>query len=520
MPAGQQPSATAAGQSVTVTWSQDAFAGGLLGTFEGGGYSVRRYAADGSSSVMPNASCATTFAGPSATLQCTESGVPYGTWQYTVTPVLNTFTGGESPRSATVAVAPAAPTIGAATAQNPAEGQATGAIAVDWGAVAGVTGYNLYRRTSSGSFDFTSPRNGATPLAGTTYTDPGAGLTGGTAYRYVVRAVAATPALESPSSAEAGATAIARPAAPGGAVTATAVAGGRIDVAWSSVVGAAGYNVYRRTTGGAYDFTAPLNGATPVLASSYPDTTGVEGTAYRYTVRTVILGAGGTQVESTDSAQSAAATSDSTPPPAPTALSVTGGGSLLGTATCGAAAGTRFVNSAGRTAVPVSATIAAPEAGQTVVFSAATPGSSAVTATVAAGATTVATTLDLSSLLDGTVTVTARTKDAAGNVSAPMSPANAVVKDVVAPPLTGVSYNDRALSADQIRGTAECGATIRANRTVPSAASYGPATAATNGSFTLDVAPLTLSAYSYDVTATDLAGNTSAATTISGTALL
>jgi hypothetical protein len=166
-------------------------------------------------------------------------------------------------------------------------------------------------------------------------------------------------------------------------------------------------------------------------------------------VRAVILGAGGTQVESTDSAQSAAATSDSTPPPAPT--------------------------------------------------------------------------LDLSSLLDGTVTVTARTRDEAGNVSASASPANAVVKDVVAPPLTGVSYNDRALllfPTDQILGTAQCGAAVRANRTVPSALSFGPVTAASNGSFTLDVAPLTASAYSYDVTATDLAGNTSAATTISGTALL
>jgi hypothetical protein len=44
-------------------------------------------------------------------------------------------------------------------------------------------------------------------------------------------------------------------------------------------VGAAGYNVYRSTTAGGYDFTAPLNGAAPVSASSYSDTTGVEGTA-------------------------------------------------------------------------------------------------------------------------------------------------------------------------------------------------------------------------------------------------
>lgn len=517
MPAGNQPSGSVAGQSVTVTWTQSTFLGSQLGTYGGGGYILKRYPAGGSTPTTPNASCLTTISGAGTTLQCVEEGVPYGSWQYTVTPVLNTFTGTTSAASTAVVVVTAAPTLNTVTAQNPTAGQTTGSIQASWSAASGATGYNIYRRTT-GAFDYASPLNGATPIATTTYTDPGAGLSATTTYHYVVRAIAGSPAVESPSSADVSATSITRPAAPTG-VTATAVAGAQINVAWSSVAGVAGYNVYRRTSAGSYDFNSPLNGATTVSTTSYADTTSVNATTYLYTVRAVITGAGSAQVESASATESSAATADSTPPPAPSAASVTSGGPVWTTPACsGVTSGTRYVNDAGMASAGVSATIATPEAGETVVFSATTPGSTPVTATVAAGGTTVSTNLNLTPLLDGTVTLTARTQDAAGNLSATLAPANTIIKDIVAASPTGVSYNDRILQADQILGNGDCGATIIAVKSGGSTYTSAALTAA--GPFTLIVAFQALSAYSYNVTATDRAGNVSSIVVVSGTAVL
>jgi hypothetical protein len=526
MPVANQPSASVSGQSVTVGWSQSSFQGSPLGSYAGGGYTLTRYADGGGSGATPNATCATPISGATATLQCVEADVPYGNWQYTLTPVLGTFTGAEGPRSATVSVVPAAPALTALTAQNPASGEATGAIELSWSAVPGATGYNIYRRAGSGSYDFTSPLNGGMPYtAGTNYTDPGAGLTGGTTYRYVVRTVAGSPAVESTSSDELSATAIARPAAPGGSVAATAAAGGNVDVSWSTVSGVAGYNVYRRTSAGSYDFSAPLNGATPFSGTTYLDASATDGTSYFYTVRSVIIGAESAQVESGESAESNSATSDSSPPPAPSAVTVGSGGNVLSAASCGRAAGTRFINNAGETAVSVTATIAAPEAGETVVFSATTPGSTAVTATVAAAGMSVSATLDLSSLLDGIVTLTAQTKDLAGNLSATTVPTNAIVKDVVPAALSGLTYTNNPLTTpDSIGGTSECGATITAvetagpnvGKTFPTSGTFRVGASGTFSGFTVDAA--SLRAYGYDVTATDLAGNPSAPVSISGTA--
>jgi hypothetical protein len=525
MPTANQPSASVSGQSVTVTWTQSSFQGSPLGSYVGGGYTLTRYAQGSTSGVTPNADCATTISGATAALECVEGDVPFGNWQYTATPVLGTFTGGEGPKSTTVSVVPAAPALTTVTAQNPASGQATGGIQLSWSAVSGATGYNIYRRAAGGSYDFTSPLNGATPYTGTTYTDPGAGLTGGTTYRYVVRAVAGSPAVESTSSDERSATAIARPAAPGGSVAATAAAGGNVDVSWSAVPGVAGYNVYRRTSAGSYDFGAPLNGATPFSGATYLDASATNGTTYFYTVRSAIIGAESTQVESADSAESNSATSDSSPPPAPSAATVDSGGNVLSAAHCGRAAGTRFINNAGKTAVSVTATIAAPEAGETVLFSATTPGSTAVTATVAAVSTSVPASLDLGNLLDGTVTLTAQTQDLAGNLSATTVPTNAIVKDVVAAALSGLTYTDNLLTtADTIGGTSECGATITAvktagsnvGKTFPTSGTFSVGASGTFSGFTVDAA--SLSAYGYDVTATDLAGNPSAPVSLSGTA--
>ena len=308
--AGIRPTATAGGTTVTVQWTQSTLQGGPVGGYSGGGYTIQRYPASGGTAVTPNGGCGATISGPTATLSCQESGAPAGSWRYTVTPLLLSWTGAESPASLSVTVAPATPTLTSVAAQNPATGESTGNIQISWGAATGATGYNLYRRTSSGAYNFSTPLNGALPLTGTTYPDPGSGLIGATTYAYVVRA---TNGAESANSNELSATAIARPAAPA-SVTATPAAGGQINVGWSGVPGVAGYNVYRRTIAGAYNYATPLNGATPASGTAYSDTSALNATSYRYVIRAVSSGAGGAQVESVDSAESPAATSDGTPP--------------------------------------------------------------------------------------------------------------------------------------------------------------------------------------------------------------
>jgi len=312
LPAGSQPTASASLQTVTIAWAQSTFAGALLGSYALGGYTVRRYPAGGGPAVTPNSGCAAAISGTAATLTCAETNVPPGSWQYAVTPQLGTWTGGESAKSTIVTIAPGSPALTVVTAQNPAAGEQTGGVLLGWSAVAGATGYNVYRRASSDSYDYAAPLNGTTPITQTTYTDPGSALTGGTTYAYVVRAV--TAGAESASSSELSATAIARPLAPA-STTATLSAGGQISVTWPAVVSASRYNVYRRPTSGSYDYTAPLNGATPVSATSFTDTTAINGTTYRYVIRSVITGAGGVALESLGaSPESAAATSDATSP--------------------------------------------------------------------------------------------------------------------------------------------------------------------------------------------------------------
>jgi hypothetical protein len=308
---GNQPAATAAATTVTVQWPQTSFRGSFLGTYGGGGYTIRRYPAAGGAAIVPGGDCGGTPTGTSAALSCQEPGVPAGYWRYTVTPRLSTWTGAESVQSATVSVAPSAPVIESVTARGPGATATTGSIDVQWTAVGAATGYDVYRRTAGGTYDFSAPLNGLVPLTGTTYTDPGAGLSGGTTYVYTVRAIAG--GVRSADSNERSATAVARPPAPA-SVSATAAAGGQITVGWPAVTGASGFNVYRRTSTGAFDFAAPLNGATPATGTSYSDTTAVNGTSYRYAVRSVGAGAGGSRLESFSSPESPAATADAIAP--------------------------------------------------------------------------------------------------------------------------------------------------------------------------------------------------------------
>lgn len=277
---------------------------------------------------------------------------------------------------------------------------------------------------------------------------------------------------------------------------------------------------------GSYDFAAPLNGSAAIAATAYHDTTAVDGTSYRYTVRAVSAGAGGAQVESDSGPESNSVAGDATAPPALSAVAVTNGGNVLAAPACGYNTGTQFVNAAGQGALAVTVSVAVPEAGERVVFSATTPGSTAVTASVPVTGTSVVASLNLRSLRDGVVTLTAQAADAAGNLSASIAPANVIVKDVVPAPLSDLLYTDALLFGDSLGGSSECGATVTALETAgphlgSSFPAGGPLPVGPAGWFSdLTVDAVMLMSYGYQVTATDLAGNAGSPVTISGFDLL
>src|SRR5437763_11928391 len=111
--AGQQPTASASGSSVTVSWGQATLADGTPVA----AYSIKRYDANGVAQTV-NAGCSGTI----AALTCTETSVPSGTWTYADTPLQNSWHGAESPKSAQVVVSNAAQiatTTSVASSVNP-----------------------------------------------------------------------------------------------------------------------------------------------------------------------------------------------------------------------------------------------------------------------------------------------------------------------------------------------------------------------------------------------------------------
>lgn len=180
MPGGISPTVSAVGTTVTVDIPQVSIDGQYVGAL-GGGYTVERYPAAGGAAVTPGGTCGVSVTGAAATLSCTESSTPRGDWRYTVSPTLFQWTSAESAPSSTVTITPD-PASSLTAVAAPA-----GAISLNWTAGAGATGYNVYRRTTAGAYNFSSPVNGGTPVAGVAYNDTTA--VSGTAYNYVVRSV-------------------------------------------------------------------------------------------------------------------------------------------------------------------------------------------------------------------------------------------------------------------------------------------------------------------------------------------
>jgi hypothetical protein len=294
------------------------------------------------------------------------------------------------------------------------------------------------------------------------------------------------------------------PEAPG-APSATAGLAGRIALSWgatSTTTNLAGYDLYR-STGGAY---TQLN-ATPLAGTTYTDTTTVDGTTYTYKVRATSSGT--PTLQSLDSA-TATATADATPPGQPTSVSLANGGG----------SGGAYINSANRGSISVSVGLPSNSLTSDVVTVTLSDGSNTVTQTAAGtngvGTITVAG-LNAASLGDGTIAISAKSTDAAGNVSTARS--TSATKDTAAPGAPTATYTDNNnAAADQVSGTAEANAAITITETAPNAATF-TTTASAGGAYAALVAAVpgknnAKITVTYVVTATDAAGNTSAGTTL------
>ncbi|GAA4684253.1 hypothetical protein GCM10025780_32700 [Frondihabitans cladoniiphilus] len=128
---GVAPTATVSQASISVSWSAATASTGSAAT----GYTVVRYDSNGVAQT-PLASCAGTVAATS----CTETGVPDGSWSYTVTPRYQNWVGTEGPKSTAVRV-DTTPPVNHLSIVN-----------VTGGAI--LTGTTLwYQGTSAGSFN-------------------------------------------------------------------------------------------------------------------------------------------------------------------------------------------------------------------------------------------------------------------------------------------------------------------------------------------------------------------------------
>jgi hypothetical protein len=280
---------------------------------------------------------------------------------------------------------------------------------------------------------------------------------------------------------------------------------GRLDLSWTAsttVTNLAGYDVYR-SSGGAYTKLNP----SPLTGTTYSDTATVDGTAYTYKIDAV---SSGTPLLTSLDSTTVTGTADATPPGAPTSIVLANGGGN----------GNAYVNAANASSISVSITLPAGSLTTDTVNVTVSNGSNSLTVTRAGtngpGTFTI-TGLNLAGFGDGTLTISARSTDVAGNVGAATSVG--VTKDTVGPGAPTANYTDNNNNvADVVFGTAEANASISVSKTSAPTGSYST-TANGSGAYSVNVnatngKPNTPVSVTYVVSATDAAGNTGSATTL------
>jgi hypothetical protein len=262
-----------------------------------------------------------------------SSLIPSTQFTYTVTPLTDGtpyfFTveaqnnQGNSPASNELSATPEAPGVSSPPIGLQATG-GNGSVSLSWTAPSSnggssITGYNVYEGTSAGH-ESASAVNGATLIAGTTYTVPG--LTNGTTYYFTVEAMNGT-GLSNPSGEASATPAVATaqsspPTVPDPPTQLGATASnGQVSLNWSPPsfdggAAVAGYEVYDGTTSGAEGATA-LNSSL-VTGTTYTVTGLTNGTKYFFTVKAV--NSVGSSAASSET--SATPSGPPAPPPPPT----------------------------------------------------------------------------------------------------------------------------------------------------------------------------------------------------------
>jgi len=160
-----------------------------------------------------------------------------------------------------------------------------GGIKLSWTASSSgdVAQYNIYKATSSGGQNYSNPTY-TVSTGTTTYTDTS--TTDGQTYYYVVRAQDAAGNIETNTN-EVSATASGTGPPPPTNLTATAIAGGSIQLSWtasSPETNVAQYNIYRATSSGGQDYSSPTY-TVSVGTTTYTDTSTTDGQTYYYVVR-------------------------------------------------------------------------------------------------------------------------------------------------------------------------------------------------------------------------------------------
>lgn len=140
-------------------------------------------------------------------------------------------------------------------------------IDVSWNAVAGASGYKVYRNATDGNWDSATLAT-TTNASFTSYADTG--LTSGTTYYYKVKAYNSSQSSDFSAAASAATNALGVPANLAALVQSTS----QINLSWSAVSGVDGYKIYRNDS-----LIATQAGLT------YSDTALSAGTSYSYKVK-------------------------------------------------------------------------------------------------------------------------------------------------------------------------------------------------------------------------------------------